>query len=137
MASPHYLVHILCINISFRIQESIDNEEIEVLKLLNQRYFQNDNISEDLNLLEVLITDSVHVTSTNLFALQAAKYAQSSVYQYHYSHTGSLCLAEIQNLTFWQILAKVKNSLYLLPMHSFHYIYVRKIFFEICTMFSF
>ena len=95
------------IKISFRIQESINKEEKEVLKLLNQRYFQNDNISEDLNLLEVLITDSLHVTSTNLFALQAAKYAQSSVYQYHYSHPGSLCLAEIQNLTFWQILAKV------------------------------
>ena len=76
--------------------------------MLNQRYFKNDIIvTGNIDLLESLITDSVFGTSINLFALEASKYAQSPIYQYLYKHTGSLCLAEVMNLSFWQILGKV------------------------------
>ena len=41
--------------------------------------------------------------------LKASENVESPIYQYLYTHTGSLSLAEITHFTFWQILSKVSK----------------------------
>ena len=92
----------------YRLRDEIQKEDRDVLHLLHQKYFQNGTTTESIEILESLITESIFGTSIPLFALEASKHARSPVYQYLYSHAGSLCLAEVSNLTFWQILGKVR-----------------------------
>ena len=41
--------------------------------------------------------------------MKASENVESSIYQYLYTHTGSLSMAEISHFTFWQILSKVSK----------------------------
>ena len=106
-----YLENILRNVANYRLRDEIQKEDRDVLHLLHQKYFQNGITTESIDILESLITESVFGTSIPLFALEASKHAQSPIYQYLYSHAGSLCLAEVSNLTFWQILGKVRRML--------------------------
>ena len=91
-----------------RIQEDFPPNFSQAMKLINQKYFGQEKGPKDVqNFAEnfgQMYSDSVYAAGVHLIGKLASENAQ--VYQYLYSHAGSLSMAEIVHLNFWQILSK-------------------------------
>ena len=92
--------------------EDLNQEHFEAMKLLNQRYFGSENgpksRSNFLANFGQFYTDAKVGFHVHFVANEVFKKSESPVYQYFYSHAGSLSMAEVVHLDFWQVLWKVK-----------------------------
>ena len=83
------------------------------MKILNMKYFRNENGPQNPDVFkenfEKLYSDSIYSAVIHLLASKASLKSESPVYQYLYTHTGSLSMAEISHLSFWQVLTKVSE----------------------------
>lgn len=93
-----------------RIHDEWTTNFTQVMKSLNSRYFKTDqgpSSRQDLeDHLVQMLTETIVSSSVHLFASKAGETSSNHVYQYLYNHPGSLSLAEIGDLNFWQILIK-------------------------------
>lgn len=95
---------------NFRASGDVSQDDKLAIKELTKRYFKGSNHPVKAQFVEafgLIYTDALHSSSTHAFAQKVAEKSTSPVYQYIYTHAGSLCMAEIGHLSFWQVLAKV------------------------------
>ena len=95
----------------FRDRDAVTKGDWQAMKALNQRFFGNENGPQEMDKFLPGLMDmctEVHFASgTNYFATHMAAKMTSPVYQYIYTHHGSLGLASTFSLPPWKIVLKV------------------------------
>ena len=113
----HFLKHwnkIAPVMLFNKLEQDLENEHFEVVKILNQRYFGQENGPKSrgnfLANFGQFYTDAKVGFHVHYIANEVFKKSESPIFQYLYSHAGSLSLAEVVHLDFWQVLWKVRHS---------------------------
>ena len=95
----------------FRLKDDLYRNFTQTILLINKKYFNNDagpkSMDDFENNFSKIYSDSIYSSVVHLFASKISENSLSPIYQYLYTHAGSLSMAEITHLTFWQILSKV------------------------------
>ena len=110
----HFLKHwnkIAPVMIFNKLDQDLKDEHVQAIKKLNHRYFgQESGPKSRGNFLAnfgQFYTDAKVGFYTHYIANELYDKSDSPIFQYIYSHAGSLSLAEVVHLDFWQVLWKV------------------------------
>ena len=97
--------------IFFRALNDLQPRHYHAMKLINKKHFGReagpDSMKKFLEKFSSFYSDALYASKVDIFAKTASEVIQSPVYQYIYTHTGSLSMAEVAHLSFWQTLFKV------------------------------
>jgi hypothetical protein len=81
------------------------------MKALNKRYFGNEKGPTKDNFVEGCVKlsgDAGYAVDVHAFTTKVASKAKSPVYQYIYTHAGSLTMAETFGIGTWRLIVKVR-----------------------------
>merc|ERR1712156_50990 len=93
-----------------KLKDDLYRNFTQTILLINKKYFNNNagpkSMDDFENNFSKIYSDSIYSSVVHLFASKISENSMSPIYQYLYTHAGSLSMAEITHLTFWQILSK-------------------------------